>query len=937
MGIDTEDEDSRPIRGRATKTAAPRQRSTSPNEPSPKRLSTRSRTRSHTHRSPPNVQETKLDSDSDSDYKLDSDSELEITTRTKTPLTTTPAPQHPPALTHHQPPTRDYDITGTDDVLGSSDDHHSPAYPPSPPFSLDSDSTPPTKPNRTNNTIALSDSTVTQSDDNPPPLSQHSPPATNQSRNQPNNPNIPSNTPAANRKPLSYADVIREANSDASSDSDRVPPHMRSRFLRPSGDDLKRLLAMAEKINSVPLPLKLDLMEPAMEAIEKARPYTRCPEVTWVYFPRPDKVVQKGKTRNVLGLCEKFHYKFTLGEQDPVFSQWKDQIGRFEYSKLHDKNIVRVHLASHEAREALIGKPMDLGYFGLVTLQSAPIDPWADIQYIDIPNLPFPEWPKVATGLAALGAFPFFYGHRQGLNNTHFSDDTPRFYFGKEFPQCLTIGGKLPRQISYGGRLYLVFVKDYSPPRLDNPRIPCNELITIHPPTRKASEVTAPRTNPPESKRTRRNPSPTPTTTRRPRSPSPPPIPTTTNPDSDTTPDETFHIILNHLTATPDNDDDMGVTPLNPNATLWTPLPDVDTTNNEGPHTHTPARLFEPGNCTYKTMGFPYRRLAAQFVTLKRGSHWPTDLTPAIRRLRQHQGRLVLSPAALTMQSLDKWIEEQEKALTSIPETMANIDHTIDADLVPVHDAIVDHTHSCQPHAVLKILQSKYVAGQCALASLARDSTTNNSTEAVAIIHQHFFQRVLSATTPLHCCAFTTKFTDLYKLKPTATNINQALHSLLDDPLLLDTLPNRPQSPLPLTVRQHELALAWFELHLLTQAPTFFLSHEAHSLLAGGMAVNRLPCWNSEILPSWLLQSIVQSPLGRTVIKFMHKTAPDFIFNQILLQETKLPIWPYPTMAYLNVVKQNDVYVARWTPLTEFPPQTPLTSLQRAVADPAST
>jgi hypothetical protein len=249
----------------------------------------------------------------------------------------------------------------------------------------------------------------------------------------------------------------------------------------------------------------------------------------------------------------------------------------------------------------------------------------------------------------------------------------------------------------------------------------------------------------------------------------------------------------------------------------------------------------------------------------------------------------------------------------------------------------VEHTRSCQPHAVLKILQSKYVAGQCALASLARDSTSNNSTEVTDLIHQHFYQRVLSATTPLHCCAFTTKFNELYQLKPTTKHIRPALQKFLADPLLSLPLKRRPPSTYTLTVLQHELALAWFELHLLTQAPTFFASHEAHSLLAGGMAVNRLPCWNSEILPSWLLQRIVQSPLGKTIITFMNKTAPDFTFNHILLQEAQLPMWTYPTMEYLNVVWEDDTFVAQWTPLTEFPPQTHLTSLQRATSTHTST
>ena len=914
MNMDTEDEDALPSRGRTLKSTKNRHRPETrspprPTNPSPARLVKRFRSRS---RSRPPVPESK---DSDSDFSIDSESELEITTRSKLP------PAFASRLSSSNPPTQaDHDMLADDQPSNSSEDHSDLTAIQSPP------SHPPPTHQVTKTVIDLSDSTVTQSDENPPPLSNNPASPT---------PTKPTNLPPVPTKPLSYADVIRDINSDASSDSDQVPSNMRSRFLRPSADEIPRLLALAEQVNAAPMHLKLDAMAPAIAAIEQARPYTRCPEVTWVFFPRPAKVIQKGKTRNVLGLCEKFHYKFTLGEQDPVFTQWMDHIGRFEYFKLKDQNIVRIHLASHEAREALTGKPMDLGYFGLVTLQSAPIDPWEDLQYLDIPNLPFTEWSNVAAGLAALGAFPFYFGHRQGLNETKFSDATPRYYFGKVFPPSLTIGGKLPRQISYGGRLYLVFIKGYSPPRLDNPRIPCNELITLNPPTRKTTDTPSTHTDPPEAKRTRRNPPQTPTTTGRPSTPAPRPSPHLTDqpptaPSSSTPrPNTPIH---HESTST---DDDMGIPLFNPPGALWTPHPEFATNQPDAPHAQTPARLFTPesGHSLYRSLGFPYRRLDAQFVTLKRSDCWPKDLSPAIRRLRQHQGRLVLSPVALTMQSLDKWIEDQEKSLPGLPEVMIKIEREIGPDVPSTYETIVDHTRLCQPHAVLKILQTKYVAGQCALAAMVRDSEHDRFDLVEDLINQHFFQRVLSSTTPLHCCAFTTKFQDLYKQKPTPKNLRQAMHKFLSDPILLAPLPNRPDTPLTLSVVSHELALAWFELHLMTQAPTFFSSHEAHSLLADGIAVNRLPCWNSEILPSWLLQSIVQSPLGRTVINFMNRIAPEFPFNQILLQETHLPTWPYPTMESLTVTKFEEDFIAVWTPLTEFPPQTPLTSLQRATKD----
>ena len=719
---------------------------------------------------------------------------------------------------------------------------------------------------------------------------------------------------------------------------------MRSRFLRPSADDLQRLLDMAAAVNAVPVQQKLDAMEPLTHAIAKARPYVARPEVTWVYFPRPLKVIHKGKTRNVLALCERFHFKFTIGEQDPIFTTWKDHIGRFEYSKLNGNDIVRVHLSSHEAREALIGKPMDLGYFGIVTLQSAPIDPWDSIQYIDIPNLPYKDWHNVAAGFAALGAMPSFYGCRQGLNDTGYSDATPRFYFDRQFPACLTIGGKLPRQISHGGRLYLVFVKGYSPPRMADPRKPCSELLTLHPPTRKTPADTSPSTITRTTKRPRTNPTPTtPTIRRRTSATIPPPEPPTEEIESEAISDARFQTALSSIptpttsTTHPAQTHPTPPTCKTPLHTLWTPVPGIPPSLASAPHAQLPARLFDPDHCTYKSKGFPYKNLDAQYVTLTRGRSWPTDLSPTIRRVRQHLGRLVLSPTALTMISLDKWLEDNEKSLPTTPQVMQKIEDEIDPDLAPTHASILDHIRTCQPHAVVKVIQAKYVAAQCSLASLARAAAAHESQLADELIHQHFFQRVLSTTTPLHCCAFPTKFADLYKIKANGPNLRQALHDFMQDPLLSCPLPRRPTGTHPRTVGHHELALAWFELHLMAQAPIFYANHEAHSLLADGLAVNRLPCWNSELLPSWLLQRIVQSPLGKTIIRFMNLVAPNFTYNQMLLHETQSPIWYYPNMDNLSIGKSDSKYTAQWLPPPHYPPQTtPTTTHPDTDTDPSA-
>ena len=274
------------------------------------------------------------------------------------------------------------------------------------------------------------------------------------------------------------------------------------------------------------------------------------------------------------------------------------------------------------------------------------------------------------------------------------------------------------------------------------------------------------------------------------------------------------------------------------------------------------------------------------------------------------------------MQSLDKWLEDNENSLSSTPQVMAKIESEIEPDLATTHASILDHINTCQPHAVVKAIQAKYVAAQCSLASIARAAAAKESQHADDLIHQHFFQRVLSTTTPLHCCAFPTKFNALYKVKATGPNLRKALGDFMEDPLLSTTLPHRSHNISPRTIGHHELALAWFELHLMAQAPIFYTNHEAHSLVADGLAVNRLPCWNSELLPSWLLQRIVQSPLGKTVIRFMNQVAPNFVYNQILMNETQNPTWHYPSMDNLTIGKFDSNYSAQWMPPPQYPPQT---------------
>ena len=141
---------------------------------------------------------------------------------------------------------------------------------------------------------------------------------------------------------------------------------------------------------------------------------------------------------------------------------------------------------------------------------------------------------------------------------------------------------------------------------------------------------------------------------------------------------------------------------------------------------------------------------------------------------------------------------------------------------------------------------------------------------------------------------------------------------LPNDPFFTTPLPNRPAGPPTQTINLHESALAWFELHLMAQAPTTYTCHEAHSLLAGGLAVNRFPSWNSEFLPSWLLQRIVQGPMGKQIIHFMNKIAPKFPYNQPLLQETELPPWTYNNINNISVVNEDETFVVTWLPPTEF-------------------
>ena len=899
------DEDANPARKRNKPTAQPHPRPTSHRPRSFSRSSNRSRSR-HRH-----VAETKEPDASDTSTDYDSDDRPPV--RNTLPrdfqalLDRTNAQDN--SVTHA-------DATPEDPTI----------YPPSPAFSPAPDRPQRPSTNATKHTHAQTPTpphTVNPIDEDNAPSDENVPPLTTEafSATPAINP-TPSTATTTQPAPMRYADVVRESNSEASSDSDHIPTKMRSRFLRPSADTLTSLLARMEAVNAMPLQSKLEAIDDTYKAIEQARTYVNRPEVTWVYFPRPPKVIQKGKPRNVLSLSEKFHYRFTLGAQDPTFSEWSEHLGRFEYHKLDGKDIVRVHLSSFEARDALIGVPMDLGYFGIVTLQGAPVDPWDAIQYIDIPHLPYSEWQKVATGFAALGAIPSFFGCRQGVEATGYRDNVPRFYFGKEFPSCLTIGGKYPRQISYGGRLYLVFIKDFSPPRLDNPRKACAELLTLNPPTRKTPDGGMSHSIAPAAKRHRATPAPA-TPVVRTSEQRTPLVVDLQDSDSDLeeSSDEALQFATIQYAATPGLPDASGNNTAANNA-LWAPVPGVTHSDPQAPHLQTPARLFVPGTCTFRSMGFPYRSLDAQFVTLTKGNLWPKDTSTAVRRVRQHHGHLVLSPTAITMHNLDKWLEENAHTVaTSLQTTMDAIEENIQEELATNHSLILEHIRACHPHSVVKILQSKYVAGQCSLASIARDGALKESQHALDLIHQHFFQRVLSATTPTHCVAFTTKFSEFYKTKPSGANIRKAMNSFMKDPSLASPLPNRPTGSSIHTVKDHELALAWFELHLMAQAPIVYASHEAHSLLAGGFAVNRLPCWNSELLPSWLLQRIVQSPLGKTIVEFMTLIAPELYHNQLLLAEVNNPQWSHPTIHHLSIELVNDRYEAEWPEPQEFMPQ----------------
>ena len=737
---------------------------------------------------------------------------------------------------------------------------------------------------------------------------------------------------------LTFAQILREATSDASSDDHNIPASIRTRPLYPAPDDLPRLLQLAEAVDNATGEEQARLQASLAEAITGARPYVSLPEVTWVYFPRPPATVNKhGRVANALKIGEMFHTRAARDELTDTVTEWKNSIGRFEHAQLHGSPIVRIWLTTHAARKALTDQILDLGRFGEVTLLSAPIDPWDEYQYLDIPNLHPKDWAGVAHGFTQLGATPLYYGCRNGTPASANTDMSARFFFRQTFPQALKIGDKLPRQISYKGKLYLVFVKDYDAPRLPDARLPCAELLTLRPPTRAApSDSTATPTSHPSSKRPKKSHDP-PAPTLLPVSAASPAstVDLTAGVHTESSEDENTHNPLPPLTTTnepdPPVDEPMEDTPSTTSptftgSTLWTLVPGSPPLDPTAAAPYPPARLFTPGQASYKTHGFPYTRIHAQYVTITKGKTWPSNTNTAVRRIQQDKGRLALSKNALTMQNLDTWLSQQAKANQTAKETVHNIEDTISPDLQPTHDAIIQGIHNFQPHRIVHTIQNKYVAAQASLAAIARVTALGNNQSANVLATHHFMQRALNSSSPTHCRAFNTSFQAIFGKSSSITNLTTAMSDVMNSELYNSTYATRD-----LLIGGHETALAWFELHLMAQAPVFFRSPEAHSLLAGGVAVNRIPAHNTEFLPSWLLQRILQSSLGRTIVTFMVSAAPDLDLNIYLLHELDEPFWTYPTTDLLTISFPADTqqYTLTWSNTPDYTPL-PLTSLRAA-------
>ena len=168
---------------------------------------------------------------------------------------------------------------------------------------------------------------------------------------------------------------------------------------------------------------------------------------------------------------EQYHHLLTTSQQSPIVNEHQERILMFQFGKVDSVRVVKVYLSSRSAQGPLTGEHLNLGKFGNVKLLCPIVDPFEDYVYMDIPTLLPEEWGQVVDSFNSLGAAPFYWTSRTGIQTTNLLDTTIRFYWNSiHFPTPLKIGGTYPQQISFGGKVHLVYIKDQSAPILSDRR-----------------------------------------------------------------------------------------------------------------------------------------------------------------------------------------------------------------------------------------------------------------------------------------------------------------------------------------------------------------------------------------------------------------------------------------------------------------------------------
>ena len=763
--------------------------------------------------------------------------------------------------------------------------------------------------------------------------------------------------------PMSYAAAARsfQGDLDSSSSDEDIPQASRCKTLRPTKEEVLKMLFLREDPNMTP-----EKWTEIVEAHQKVKMPTQ--PAGFLYFTIPNYVKKVSCNRYM----EHYHNLLVKDQQAPEIYQHRDAIQLFQFGKVDSVRVVKVFLTTITAINALEGAFLNLGTFGNVELLRPISDPFAAYVYMDVPSLPPNELKAVVASFTSLGAAPFYWTARTGIHATTLLDTTIRFFWHCDtLPPSLMVAGKPPQQISFAGKVHIVYLKDEPAPILADRRkagshclrLP-NQVVRPAPPTETVSAKRRKDNRPPTWLVD--NPQP-----KSPKSRANSVIPdwmesktTSIVPDwldsqgieSVSAPDTAISLPQHDIHTTPpsrptiqkpvtidlsgidsESDHEDGVysdeedkgEPATADflSNLWTPAPSCKNTGKRtrspGPvphHQRFPARLFKITNSTYRTHGFLYTDTNAQHITVGKGSKWPAVIAGAsIRRLRSINGRLALSKEELTMKSLDEYLSKQDNLLKDIPHQIVRMEtmYTLDK-IAKVEDAMELALLNYAPHTLVKIAKDSFVGTQVVM---ERWSSNPNRLTAHSMAEQLLFQRIMASSSKV-TQFFNKTFQELTKMDPHQINFAKVQDTIMTDPIMAgrSVVPHLGNN---YSQGELELAMAWFELAFLARAPQLYLHDGVAALLCGGYTINYLPSHNALIWPTWALYQVLVGPVGSLIVDNLMRTAPDFPLNILLHTTQSDPQWEYPSCKILVALPcPHEGLVLEWQSIEDYPTST---------------